>query len=278
MKKIAVASGKGGTGKTSVSVMLARALGENHRVGIIDCDVENPNCHLFFGSGIEEKRDIEVFFPDINPEKCVYCGRCQEVCAFNSLIVLKDKVMFFPEMCHPCRGCLLACPAGAVGEGKRKVGELIILKETDGIRLVYGIMNVGEARSIPLIDSVKKESCAGADYIVLDCPPGAACPMVASVKGSDYVILVTEPTPFGLYDLKIAAEAVGKLGIPSGIVINRSGARDHMIEEYAAAAGMPVLLKIPFSRKFAEDYSRGSINTRAFEGLGVRINKMAEGL
>jgi len=271
MKKIAIASGKGGTGKTTVSLILAGLLSADKKLRLLDSDVENPDCHLFLDAGEQNSRDVTVFMPEIDLKKCSFCGKCQKVCEYNCLLVMEKDVMYFKELCHPCRGCLLVCPEGAVSEGRRRVGELHTGKISENFYFDYAIMDVGEARANPLIEELKKEIKGDEDYVIIDSPPGANCPMVEAVRGADYVILVTEPTPFGLYDLKIAAGVVGELGIPCGVIINRSGEDDSIIEEYAETEDFDIITKIPFSREFASLYSGGIIDENYFPEAAAEL-------
>jgi len=272
MKKIAVTSGKGGTGKTTLSLLIYEVLKKDNKVQLLDCDVENPDCHLFIKGKPLQKNDVNVFYPVIDKDKCSFCRKCQEVCAFNCLLVMKEDIMFFPELCHPCKGCLIVCPEGAITGGMRKAGEIYSYK-SGSFYFDYAVLNVGEARANPLIEEVKKKIRSDVDYAVIDSPPGANCPMVEAVKNTDYVLLVTEPTPFGLYDLEIVYSVLKKLDIPNGIVINRSEGDDGIIEDFARKEKIPVLFKIPFLKKFAEYYSKGEININLFPGLEEKIRK-----
>ncbi len=273
MKKIAIASGKGGTGKTTVSILLSILLAKEYKVQLIDCDVENPDCHLFFRNKPDSQEEVNVFYPVIDLKKCTFCGKCQQVCEYNCLLVMKDNVMFFKELCHPCKGCLFVCPEGAVSEGRRRVGDIFRYSGDKNIYFDYAVMDVGEARANPLIEELKNNLRDDVDFIIFDSPPGANCPMVEAVKDTDYVVLVTEPTPFGLYDLRIARSVVKKLGIPCGILINRSEGDDEIIENFADKEGVDIILRIPFSREFAFYYSKGIIKEKFFPEVE---KKMAE--
>lgn len=256
--KIAIASGKGGTGKSTVSTNLAYLLSkESEGVCLLDCDVEEPNCHIFL-KPLENKIDkVYLSIPDINNEKCTGCGKCTLICQFNALALVKGKVMIFPELCHSCGGCWLVCPEKAVLTANREVGELISGK-SGNLRLIYGKTRIGEPMSPPLIHRVKEQG-KGFAHQIIDCPPGISCPMIAGIEDADFVILVTEPTPFGLYDLKLAVDVVKKLGYKFGIVINKSGENDVLVEDYAEAENISILAKIPDERRIAECYSKGSL-------------------
>jgi MinD superfamily P-loop ATPase len=255
---IAVASGKGGTGKTTVAVNLALALGD---VQLIDCDVEEPNAHLFLKPALTEKTPARVMVPEIIEEKCTYCGKCAEVCAFNAIAVippndaLKGGVLVFPNLCHNCGACFLLCPEGAIREVHREIGA-VEAGWAGAIRFAHGRLHVGEAMSPPLIRQVKKHIDRTRTTLI-DAPPGTSCPVINALEGSDYCLLVTEPTPFGLNDLVLAVEVLNVMGISHGLVINRCDIGDGGVEAYANQNGIPVLMRIPFKRTIAELYSRG---------------------
>jgi MinD superfamily P-loop ATPase len=249
---ITVASGKGGTGKTTVAVNMALSL-EN--VQLLDCDVEEPNSHILLQPTITETEPVYSKVPVISEELCVYCGKCSKFCAYNALFVAPKTVMVFPELCHSCGGCMLVCPKDAITETERQIG-VIKKGEAKGVELVYGELNVGEAMAVPLIRAVKNQM-KNEQTVIIDAPPGTACSLVASVHKTDYCILVTEPTPFGLHDLKITVQVLKDLGVPMGVVINRAGIGDRKVYEYCEKEKIPLLLEIPFSKKIAELYSRG---------------------
>jgi len=252
---ISIASGKGGTGKTTVATNLVHSLGSN--VQLLDCDVEEPNAHLFIDPVIDEVITATAPVPKIDQEKCTLCGRCAEICQFNAIVVIGETVLTFPEMCHSCGGCMEVCPEKAITETDREMG-VIETGHKDGLDFVHGRLRVGEAMSPPLIRKVR--SFASSEVLtVIDAPPGTSCPVIAAVKGTDFVLMVTEPTPFGLHDLRLAVEAVGLLGIPCGLVINRSDMGDDQVRAYAEQVGLPVLMEIPFDRRIAEAYSRGKL-------------------
>lgn len=249
---VSIASGKGGTGKTTVAVNLALSC-ENTQ--LLDCDVEEPNVHVLLKPKISETSQVQVLVPSILEKRCDYCRKCAEFCEYNALFVIPDQVLVFPELCHNCGGCALVCPRDAVTFEERTTGQ-VKTGSANGIDITYGELNVGEPHAIPVIDAVKKK--IKKDRIVLvDCPPGTSCPVVASVYGSDYCLLVTEPTPFGLHDLEIAVEVMKKLGIPFGVVINQAGIGDQKVHEYCRKEEIPILLEIPFERRIAELYAQG---------------------
>jgi len=256
---ISIASGKGGTGKTTVATNLAFSLESG--VQILDCDVEEPNAHLFLNPDIDEQKTIFAMVPDINEEKCTFCKKCAEICRFKAIAVFGETILTFPELCHDCGGCTLVCPEDAVSETGRELG-LVERGHLDQIEFVHGRLRVGEAMSPPLIRQVR--AYARADKInIIDAPPGTSCPVVAAMKETDFVLMVTEPTPFGLHDLKLGVEAVKMLGIPCGLVINRSDIGTDDVRKYAEKENLPILLEIPFDRKIAEIYSRGGLIAEA---------------
>ncbi len=279
--KIAIASGKGGTGKTTVAVNLALIINRGN-VELLDCDVEEPNAHLFIKPDFNLRKEIGIPVPRINYDRCNFCGRCSEVCAFNALAVLKGRVMVFEELCHGCGSCAYFCPEQAISEYERPIG-IIESGSAGKIKFGHGRLNPGEAMSPPLIKALKKT--AGCDCItVIDAPPGTSCPVVSAVSGCDYCLLVTEPTPFGLHDLDLAARMVKKMDLPVGVVINRSNIGDGRVEEYCRETGLPILQQIPFDRELAQLYARGEPVVkkstdwrRIFEKLFGRIVKITEG-
>jgi MinD superfamily P-loop ATPase len=270
---IAVASGKGGTGKTTVAVNLALSLAskqmglnstllgcEDASPLLLDCDVEEPNAALFLNPTIRDQREVGQMIPEVDLETCTYCGRCAEVCQYHAIAVVGKKVLVFSELCHGCGSCTLNCPAGAIREVLHPMGT-IERGWAEGIAFAQGTMNVGEAMSVPIIRQLKQWAISpdpGDRPIILDASPGTACPVVETMRGVDGVLMVTEPTPFGLHDLRLAVEvARDELGLPVGVVINRDGVGDQGVDEYCAAEGVPILMRIPLERRIAEAYSEG---------------------
>ena len=252
---ISVASGKGGTGKTTVATNMASALGRGVR--LLDCDVEEPNAHLFLNPVLGQAEEVTTFIPEIDDNLCTGCKKCAEICRFRALAVVAGKVLVFPELCHSCGGCIEVCEEGAVLDGNRILG-VVESGAAGDVLFSHGRLRVGEAMSPPLIQKVR--SINGNNGItIIDAPPGTSCPVIAAIKGADFVLMVTEPTPFGLHDLKLGVEAVKTLGIPCGLVINRSDIGDEGVRDYAAKENIPVLLEIPFDRKIAEAYSVGKL-------------------
>ena len=252
---ISIASGKGGTGKTTVATNLAVSLGFD--VQLLDCDVEEPNAHLFIRPIIEEVKTINTPVPEVDMEKCNLCGKCGEICQFKAIVVIGDTVLPFHELCHSCGGCIEVCPEKAITETGRELG-IIEKGHRNGLEFIHGRLRVGEAMSPPLIKKVR-EYTRPDRLTIIDAPPGTSCPVIASMKSADFVLLVTEPTPFGLYDLKLAVGAVKILGIPCGLVINRSDMGDDHVRVYAEQEDLSILMEIPFDRRIAEAYSRGEI-------------------
>jgi len=260
---IAVASGKGGTGKTTIAVGLALSL-EN--VEFLDCDVEEPNVHIFLKPEITHTEWVNLPVPKVNEDRCTYCGKCAEVCAYNAIAVIKENVLLFPELCHGCGGCSLLCPEDAIEEVNRPIG--VLQKGKSGsISFIDGKLNLGEALVVPLVRAVKRASLeidpnnrqisSNNRVTIIDVPPGTSCPVIESVKGSDFCLLTTEPTPFGLNDLILAVEVLRKLRIPFGVLINRADVGDRKVDEYCKDEKIPILMRIPMDRDIAMAYSKG---------------------
>jgi MinD superfamily P-loop ATPase len=278
---ISVASGKGGTGKTTIAVNLALALQPDLPVQFLDCDVEEPNAHFFLKPRLEESREVLTPIPEIEDSLCTYCGRCAEVCAYNALAVVKGAVLVFSELCHGCGACTHTCPEKAIRETGKRIG-VVESGRAGEIRFAHGRLDIGQAMSPPLIRALKKEMDPSVN-VIIDAPPGTSCPVIESLKRSEFCLLVTEPTPFGLHDLELAAGVAKEMKIPCGVVINRAslGNGDGEVRDFCTRAGIQVLMAIPFDRKIAEAYSRGQTVLEAFPayraeflGLFEKIKKL----
>ena len=256
---ISVASGKGGTGKTTVATNLAVSIESN--VQLLDCDVEEPNAHLFIRPVVDWVKTITTPVPEVEMSKCTLCGKCGEICQFKAIVIIGETVLPFHELCHSCGGCVEVCPEKAISEVGRELG-VIEKGHRNGLEFIHGRLRIGEAMSPPLIRKVR-EYTRPEGLTIIDAPPGTSCPVIASMKDADFVLLVTEPTPFGLHDLKLAVGAVRILDIPCGLVINRSDMGDDRVREYVNKEGVPVLMEIPFDRKIAESYSKGEMIVEA---------------
>lgn len=250
---IAVASGKGGTGKTTVATNLASSL--TGKIQLLDCDVEEPNAHIFLKLTDKNVQPAHTMVPAVDLDKCTYCGACDEICQFSAIAQFGNAILTFPEMCHSCEGCVMVCPEDAISRSSRQLGD-IVRGEVNGIDLIYGSLRVGEAMSPPLIDRVREHIDPEA-IAIIDAPPGTSCPVIAAIQDADFVLLVTEPTPFGYNDLVLAVETVRMVGLPFGIVVNRHDVGSSIIHDYAEKEGIPIMMEIPDRRDIAEHYARG---------------------
>jgi len=262
---ISVASGKGGTGKTTVAVNLALSI---DNVQFLDCDVEEPNAHIFLKPQIKKQIKAFIPVPKIDESKCNYCGKCATICVYNAIAVLpgqgekKGNTLIFEQLCHGCGACSVLCPQNAIKEVNREIG-VVELGNCATMEFVHGRLTIGEAMSPPLIRQVK-EHINHEKTVIIDAPPGTSCPVVASVKESDFCLLVTEPTPFGLNDLILAVEVLRKLKIPFGVVINRSDLGNDKTDHYCKQENIPVLMRIPFKKEIAVAYSQGELLISVF--------------
>jgi len=250
---ISIASGKGGTGKTTLSTNLALSLDD--KIQLLDCDVEEPNAHIFIRPTFISKQSVAVLVPKLDTRACTFCGKCANVCAFNAIAVIANKVLIYPELCHSCGACQYFCPTKAISEIKKNIG-VIEFFEKDKLDFIHGKLNIGEVFAIPVIKAVKKH-IDPSKTVIIDAPPGTSCPVVESVKDSDFCILVTEPTPFGLNDLILAVEVLRKMNIPFGVVINRSDLGNQNTQDYCIKEHIPILMNIPFKKEIAKAYSNG---------------------
>lgn len=270
---ISVASGKGGTGKTTIATSLALSI---NNAQLLDCDVEEPNAHIFLKTQREKSEVVSIPIPSINYAKCDYCGECARICAYNALAVLKDRVLLFPHLCHGCGGCNLLCPQKAISEVNKEIG-LVEESRAPELQFIRGLLNIGEVMAPPLVRAVKKRINTSKN-VVIDAPPGTSCPVIEAIKGSDFCVLVTEPTPFGLNDLVLAVEVVRKIGIPFGVVINRADLGDNKLEQYCRNENIKMLMRIPFDRQIAVAYSKGIPLVKADEGYIMQFKEMFESI
>jgi MinD superfamily P-loop ATPase len=251
--RVAVASGKGGTGKTTVSVNLARTMGLP--VQLLDCDVEEPNAHLFLAGDKVKEEIVTIPIPQVDEALCNGCGECGKFCEYHAIVTFGTAPLIFPEMCHGCGGCTRVCPQKAITEIGRRIG-VVEMTASENITLIGGRLDVGVAMAPPLIRAVK-ERLQNNLPAILDAPPGTSCPVIAAIRDTDMVLLVTEPTPFGLNDLTLAVEMVRELKIPFGVIVNRMGSGDDRVHAYCAKENISILMEIPDDRRVAEAYSRG---------------------
>jgi MinD superfamily P-loop ATPase len=279
---ITLASGKGGTGKTTVAVNLAAiAAGQGIPTHLLDCDVEEPNAHLYLGLELGTEDICEMPLPLVDQARCRHCGRCAEICEFNAIACLPEQTVVFPELCHSCSGCWLVCPEQAIGQGSRAIGK-VLAGSGHGLDFTGGLLNVGETQVPPLIEAVcarqKFPSRKGGALVIRDAPPGAACPAVAALKGSDFAVLVTEPTAFGLNDLEIAVELARGMGLPFAVLINRDGMGDSRIQDYCRREGICLLPSLPFSLEAARAVSRGDLLVREVPPFRGAFSRLLEAL
>lgn len=257
--KIAVASGKGGTGKTTIATSFALSIINDISESLLflDCDVEAPNAHLFLKPQLTEEKPVEILIPEVNESLCTHCGECAKVCQFQAIAVLGNKTLVFPQLCHGCGSCTMICPANAIQEIPKSIG--VLQKGTAGeIKFARGVMDIGEPMAVPIIRQLKKWVAPLEPQItIIDSPPGTSCPVVESIRGSDFLILVTEPTPFGFHDLKLAHQVAKDLQIPAGVIINRENGAFSELEDYCKEENLPILMRVPFRRNIAEGIAKG---------------------
>lgn len=269
--KIAIASGKGGTGKTTVAASLALSLSLETKQGspssvplpplFLDCDVEAPNAHLFLKPAFDRRQKVGIQVPHVDETICAHCGKCAEVCQYHAIAVLGNKTLIFPQLCHGCGSCALVCPEGAISEVLNEIGVLERGFTPAGIDFARGVLNIGEPMTVPVIHQLKNWAIPNpGQNVILDAPPGTSCPVVETVRGADFLLLVTEPTPFGLHDLKLAVQVARELQVPAGVVINRTGNDSvyrSIMETFCQTQALPVYLRIPFERVIAEGIAQG---------------------
>ncbi len=272
--KIAIASGKGGTGKTTISAALAFSVPSP--VCLLDCDVEEPNSHFFIQPEIQTLEKVYSLVPAVDETLCTGCGECGRVCQFSAIVALGSNPLLFPELCHSCGGCARICPTGAITEVQNEVGTIEIGKR-GSVGFISGTMQVGQAMSPPIIREVLRHA-PDEGLTLIDCPPGTSCPFVTAVKGSDFVLLVTEPTPFGLHDLTLAVDTLREMKLPFAVIVNRSNGEENRISEYCQEEGIPLLLQIPEDRRVAEAYSRGEILTTVLPEMKEKLSELIKNL
>jgi MinD superfamily P-loop ATPase len=277
--KIAVASGKGGTGKTTVTACLTRVL--SGKVVAVDLDVEEPNLHLFLRPELTDVETAHMVVPEVDQTRCTHCRQCAEICQFKAIADLGEYLLTFPEMCHGCGGCLALCPENALAAGRRELGQ-IRWGHAGAVAFIEGRLRVGEAMSPPLMRAVKSKMATLFDTadatVVVDAPPGVSCPAVSAVMDSDLVVLVTEPTPFGRYDLELAFEAFKTMALPMAVVVNRWGRGDDGVDHFCRREGLPIIGRIPYERRIAEAYSQGRIPVDAVPELKAVFHEILAAL
>ena len=257
--RIAVTSGKGGTGKTTIATSLALSLAGEQDVAFVDCDVEAPNAHIFLHPALNDHQDAVILIPKVDAEVCTLCGKCVEVCQFHALAKIGSSILTFPQLCHGCGSCTWNCPVGAISEIPNPIGTLESGTTPDGMPFSRGVLTISEPMPTPIIRQLKRKALTKEDELtILDSPPGASCSVVETLRGMDFALLVTEPTPFGLHDLKQIIGILDEFNIPSGVVINRDGIGDSQTDDFLAQQGIPVLMRIPFSLEIATGLSAGT--------------------
>jgi MinD superfamily P-loop ATPase len=259
--RIAVASGKGGTGKTTIATSLALSQAGDNSIPapiFVDCDVEAPNAHLFLKPSLEQRLSVGILIPVVDEAHCTHCGKCAEVCAYHAIAVLGQKTLVFPQLCHGCGSCTALCPEKAISETLDAIGVIERGPALEGIDFLRGLLDIGKPMAVPIIRELQKQvTPLPGQTIILDAPPGTSCPVVATIRDADYLVLVTEPTPFGLHDLRLAARVAGELGVPAGVIINRDNGSYPDLEAFCRSAGLTILMRIPFEREIAAGIAQG---------------------
>lgn len=273
--KLAVASGKGGTGKTLVATNLARIASESSQVVLYDLDVEEPDCHLFFETDRGKATPVEMMIPVVDERRCTHCGTCSQVCEFHAVVTLPEQVLVFPELCHGCRGCLELCPEGAIAEGSKKIGNVFVSR-SGSLTLVTGELEIGEPMAAALVGRTKRWPGEAGAMRILDSPPGTSCPVIEAVKDAGYVVLVAEPTRFGLHDLDLMARTLRKLDRPFGVVVNKAVDGNRTLDDYCRENDVEVLLRIPWRRDVARDCAHGLLVVETIPDIRSLFETMLE--
>ena len=272
---IAIASGKGGTGKTTIATSLAHALAQAQiSTQFYDCDVEAPNAHIFLHPSLSQEEKVELLVPEVNEEKCTSCGKCASVCQYNAILIL-GKPLIFPELCHSCGACLHACPESAITETPKQIGKLASGLTPDNIHFHHGLLDIGQPMAVPIISQLKQNLSTQKDQInIIDAPPGTSCPVVETIRNTDFVILVSEPNPFGLHDLKLAHQLVQELNLPTGLVINKDEPGFSQLEEYCQENHLEILMRIPFKKEYSHQISEGKLLDQLDPTLNTQFTEL----
>ena len=278
--RIAVASGKGGTGKTTIATSLALSLaggGSAPPPIFIDCDVEAPNAHIFLRPRLGESQPVSIMIPVVDESLCTYCGKCAEACVYHAIAVLGKKTLVFPQLCHGCGLCTSLCPEKAISETPNPIGIIERGPALQGIDFLHGVLDIGQPMAVPIIRELQRQvKPSPGQVVILDAPPGTSCPVVATMRGADFLLLVTEPTPFGLHDLKLAAQVAVEIGLPAGVIVNRGDGLFPELEEFCESARLPILMRIPFQRKTAEGIAQGKNLVEVHPEYEVALRKLFE--